>query len=235
MGAINLTFDSVNGWDNYSTLNNIVNQTNAKFETVDQLIIDASGFTPGVGLVKTGIVLDVSLGSGLSLSGDGIIAGGPLTENVQFGGFGSEHDSNFSVFNYDSNITMKNYATDAFTIYSGMVLFSDSDSSIVTSTFYLNDGTAGGEMSLELDNSIGMVILDAIFTKGLVNAADYSANFTARSLIDKGNTMSLYKGALAGLKDASGTAGEFFVEDVSLYFKKTTGWTSFTGADVSLG
>jgi len=42
------------------------------------------------------------------------------------------------------------------------------------------------QISLSLNTSTGAIVGDGIFNKGLVYAADYTANFTDRSLVDKG-------------------------------------------------
>ena len=50
----------------------------------------------------------------------------------------------------------------------------------------INAPLAGATHSIDLDFASGMIVTDSIQSRGLLYAADYSANFSARSLVDKG-------------------------------------------------
>jgi hypothetical protein len=57
-----------------------------------------------------------------------------------------------------------------------------------------------GKMQFQIDGTSGMQILDNELSKGVVYAADYSSNFTARSLIDRGFADATYLSSVPNLQ-----------------------------------
>ena len=57
---------------------------------------------------------------------------------------------------------------------------------LTTSDFLIKRGNWNDTSEKSLDFTTGMTVTDSVDSKGLVYASDYSANFTARSLVDKG-------------------------------------------------
>lgn len=140
-------------------------------------------------------------------SADGTISGSRLVTAI---------DSNIlAIKAFDSG-------SEATATLEGSLRIEDSQTLIKHSTLD-GAGSVTGMHVFEL-SSTGIVITDTIDTKGVVYAADYSANFTDRSLVDKGyvdgkvsGASNLYNsnGVISGNRDVEGFNG--IVYDTRVY------------------
>jgi len=90
--------------------------------------------------------------------------------------------------------------------------------------------TTSGAMSFSISNGGGLTITDVAYARGVQYAADYSANYTARSLVDKAYVDAAVSGGVTASNGLTETAG-----DIKLGGALTAN-TSITGAfDLSFG
>lgn len=144
-------------------------------------------------------------GSGLTLNSDAIDLGGPLTLDAVIDG-GSSHAvlfddlSSFQVLASDASDPLNYYGELNLVkgkLEMGLVNTSSSPLSSANIDIGLNGGpdntvkVTAGNSSLEILDSGGLLTFTGVGSPAMEYAADYSANFTDRSLVDKGYVDSL--------------------------------------------
>lgn len=151
-----------------------------------------------------------SAGSGLTKDGDGVFSlGGSLTgdailtpdadgsHTVNLGASSSSRIDTFNVFAE----TYAGLQSGALNDRSFMAMFGTVIKGMELG-YFLNETSLMG-LRINLSNDGNFEVVDQINTKGMIYAADYSANYTDRSLVDKG-----YVDGLVGngsIYEASGT------------------------------
>ena len=106
--------------------------------------------------------------------------GGLMTENTNIGGASNDHE--FSLTNTNSNILLTSYSSTVPSIYSRLQIGAVTTSPAYAILSVFNDGAAN---SLEFNSSGAILLTDVISSKGIIYGADYSSNFSARSIVDK--------------------------------------------------
>ncbi len=107
--------------------------------------------------------------------------GGQLTENTSIGSTTNEFDLYGRVYRSDNN--NYSYSNNSPAIYAYTKLLSTAGDNALASIGVFNDGS-DNFILFEADGTI--TLADIINSKGIIYSADYSANFTARSLGDVG-------------------------------------------------
>jgi hypothetical protein len=116
--------------------------------------------------------------NGLSVSGKEVILGGTLTQNTSIDGDSGAYDltlTSLDVFTASAdvaNILSPSGADQGFVSLTGTTTLIGQEISAIENKLEFNGGV--------------ITLTDGINSKGIVYAADYSSNFTARSLVDKG-------------------------------------------------
>jgi hypothetical protein len=149
--------------------------------------------------------VDSVAGSNNIYNTDGTITG---NRTVTTGGYTLSFSNTKSAIEIaDNSAVMVHYHVDTGIFTASEIQVSD-DAILME----VSDSISGNSVGITMDNSVGINITDQIFAKGMLYAADYSANYTSRSLVDKAYVDAAISGiggsgisALTGDVTASGT------------------------------
>ncbi|HTH83356.1 MAG TPA: hypothetical protein VL490_10495, partial [Mucilaginibacter sp.] len=124
---------------------------------------------------------DSRFSNGLTASGGAVKLGGTLTADTTLITTGHS----FSFASPTSNLYVGDNLIQLIHYHLSAVTNSDITLSDDSLSLGVNDGPSGNSLLIDMGLVDGIKITDQVFSKGAYYAADYSANYTSRSLVDK--------------------------------------------------